>query len=319
MAGQFLTMDQREEISLGLADSVAMSWTDLARRAGAHRTTIAREVARNGGRQHYRADVAERRAEAQRPRPRPSRLVSDAVLRERVTTELRLCRSPAAIAADLFAEGRAQLCHESIYRALYGGELDVAARDCLRRRRRRRRGRQARHANKRPGLPNIALRPAAVNERAEAGHWEGDLIIGAHNRSAVLTMIERVSRYALLVDLPEGYCAEAVAGAFVEAFESIPANLRRSLTLDQGSEWAAWPSLAATYGLDVWFCDPHSPWQRGAIENFNGHARFWLPRGRRLDIVGPAELGRVVDLINNQRRRSLGWQSPATTYAALAS
>lgn len=143
-------------------------------------------------------------------------------------------------------------------------------------------------------------------------------IIGARNGSAVLTMIERVSRYALLTDLPEGYGSEAVAGAFVEAFESIPASLRRSLTLDQGSEWAAWPSLAATYGLDVWFCDPHSPWQRGAIENLNGHVRFWLPRGRRLDIVSPGELASVAGLLNNQRRRILGWESPAARYEALA-
>lgn len=318
MAGQSLTMSQREEISLGLAESPAISWTDLAGRATAHRTTVAREVARNGGRQHYRPADAQRRANIQRGRPRLSRLVTDTALRERVSAELLLCRSPAAIAADLFAEGSARVCHESIYRALYGGELDVAARDCLRRRRPRRRGRQTRHASKRPGLPNIAIRPGSVNERVEGGHWEGDLIIGAHNRSAVLTMIERVSRYCMLVDLPEGYSAEAVAGAFVEAFEAIPANLRRSLTLDQGSEWAQWRTLAATYGLDVWFCDPHSPWQRGAIENFNGHARFWLPRGRRLDVVGPDELGRVARLINNQRRRILGWESPATRYMALA-
>jgi IS30 family transposase len=311
-------MDQREEISLGLAGSPSATWTELAARAGAHRTTVAREVGRNGGRENYRAADAQRRAEAERCRPRPSRLVADAELRARVTAELALYRSPAAIAADLAAEGAARVCHESIFRSVYAGELDVKARDCLRRRRARRRGRQARHASKRPGLPNIAMRPAAVGERAEGGHWEGDLIIGAHNRSAVLSMIERVSRYALLVDLPEGYGAEALAAALVEAFELVPAGLRRSLTLDQGSEWAAWPSVAATYGLDVWFCDPHSPWQRGAIENLNGHVRFWLPRGRRLDVVGPDELASVAGLINNQRRRILGWESPATRYEALA-
>ncbi len=318
MAGPSLTMNQREEISLGLADSPLATWTELGERAGAHRTTVAREVGRNGGRQHYRPADAQRRTDAQRCRPRLSRLVVDTVLRARVTAELSSCRSPAAIAADLAVEGGSRVCHESIYRSVYAGELDVKARDCLRRRRPRRRGRQVRHATKRPGLPNIALRPASVAERGEGGHWEGDLIIGARNGSAVLTMIERVSRYALLVDLPEGYGAEAVTGAFVEAFESIPASLRRSLTLDQGSEWAAWPSLAATYGLDVWFCDPHSPWQRGAIENLNGHVRFWLPRGRRLDIVSPDELASVAGLLNNQRRRILGWDSPTTRYEALA-
>ncbi|MGH9267887.1 MAG: IS30 family transposase [Acidimicrobiales bacterium] len=168
-------MDQREEIALGLADSVSASWTDLATRAGAHRTTVAREVRRNGGRQNYRPADAERRAGVERCRPRLSRLVADTVLRARVTAELSSFRSPAAIAADLGAEGGARVCHESIYRAVYAGELDVKARDCLRRRRPRRRGRQARHATKRPGLPNIAVRPASVNDRSEGGHWEGDL------------------------------------------------------------------------------------------------------------------------------------------------
>lgn len=318
MAGKVLTMGQREEISLGLADDTAMSWTDLARRAGAHRTTVAREVARNGGRKHYRPADAQARAGTERCRPRLSRLVTDAVLRGRVTAELVAGRSPAAIAADLLAEGGPRVCHESIYRAVYASELDVAARDCLRRRRPRRRPRQARHTSKRPGLPNIAQRPAPVNERAEGGHWEADLVIGARNRSAVLTMVERLSRFCMLFDLPEGYGAEAVAAALVEAFELVPADLRRSLTLDQGSEWAAWPSLAATYGLDVWFCDPHSPWQRGSVENLNGHVRFWLPRGRRLDTVGPDELARISGLINNQRRRGLGWQSAAATYQSFA-
>ena len=310
MPGVPLLLSEREEIRVALEADPDVSFAEVARRIGRDRSTVSREVARNGGREAYRAAAAQGRAEQRRKRPRRWCLCADEALRERVTNELRAGRSPAAIAADLRAEGLA-LCHETICSAVYGGRLEVRARECLRRRRPRRRGRQARHASARPALPNISARPAAVNDRSELGHWEGDLIVGANNRSATLTLIERVTRFGRLIDLPEGYHAEAVLAAFLEAFESVPAPLRRSLTLDQGGEWAAWPALADAYGLDLWFCDPHSPWQRGAIENFNGHVRFWLPRGRRLDVVGPDELGRIEGAVNGQRRRLLGWSSPA--------
>lgn len=318
MPGKVLSREDRDVVARELSRDPGVEWTQLAGRVGVHRTTVMREVERNGGRDGYGAAAAQDRADRCRRRPRASVLVTDPVLGPRVTGELRDCRSPAAIAADLRAEGGPTVCAETIYRAVYGNELEVKARECLRRRRPRRRKRQARCESKRPGLPNIATRPAAINERGELGHWEADLIIGAHNRSAVLTMIERTMRYGRLVDLPEGYSAEAVLAALVEAFEVVPEHLRGSVTFDQGSEWAEWPTLAATYGLSVFFCDPHSPWQRGGIENFNGHARFWLPRGTRLDVVGPGELARIEGLLNNQRRKILDWESPARIYAAAA-
>jgi IS30 family transposase len=303
-------------IEAGLAGDGDVSWLELGCRMGVAATTVAREVNRNRGRQKYSADAAQVRAGRQARRPKTGRLVEPGLLRDRVNGELKLCRSPAAIAADLRAEGGKRVCVESIYRAVYAGEMEVKAKECLRRRRAKRRGRQQRHESKRPGVPNIALRPAVVDDRSELGHLEGDLIIGANNKSAVLTVIERVTRYCWLVDLPEGYTAEAVLAAWTELLDQIPAQLRKSLTLDQGSEWSQWETLSASYGLPVWFCDPHSPWQRGAIENLNGHARFWLPRGTRLDVVSPAELARIASLLNGQRRRSLGWDSPAMLYAA---
>ena len=313
-----LTRDQRGVIEGVLEAEVEVSWAELGRRVGVAATKVAREVERNRGRARYNADAAQGRADRLARRPKVAVLACPGPLRDRVRDELAQARSPAAIAADLAADGGVRVCHETIYQAVYAGVLDVDARVCLRRRRPRRRHRQHRHRSARPALANITARPQAVNDRSEVGHWEADLIIGANNASATLTMIERTLRYGRLVDLPCGYDAQAVLAALVEAFETIPPLLRRSLTLDQGSEWARWSSLAATYDLDVWFCEPHSPWQRGAIENFNGHVRFWLPRGTRLDVVGVEELARIETLLNNQRRRSLHWHSPAELYTTAA-
>jgi len=276
-----------------------------------------REVAANGGRSHYRPALAERRAETQRCRPRLQRLALAGLLRERVTAELRLGRSPVAIWADLVAEGATErVCPETIYAAIYAGVLDVKPTECLRTRRPRRRRRQLRHDTKRPGLPNIALRPAAVNERAELGHWEGDQIIGRSNRSSMLWLTERVTRYSIPVTTPEGYAGDAMLAGLAEGLDRIPSHLLRSITFDQGSEWGCLETIAATYGIDVWFCDPHSPWQRGQVENLNRQWRFWFPRGTDLSGVAPAHADHVASIVNGQRRRSLGYQSPAALYAA---
>jgi IS30 family transposase len=230
---------------------------------------------------------------------------------------LKACRSPAAIAADLWAEGATErVCAEAIYTALHHGRVEVKPSECLRRRRKHRRRRQERHTSKRPGLPNIASRPALINDRSVPGRREGDLIVGARNASAALTLIERQTRYGLLIDLPNGYTATDVLAGLCEAFDAVPAHLRHSVTFDQGSEWANWQSLAATYNLDVFFCDPHTPWQRGAIENSNGHVRFWLPRGQRLDTLTPTNRRHIESILNNQRRRNLDWASPAQLYTA---
>ena len=319
MPGAPLSLLEREEISLALTEDRDAPWATIARRVHRHPTTVMREVERNGGRRGYRPAVAERRSESQRCRPRQRRLGVEGALRDRVIAELALGRSPVAIWADLVAEEAAvRVCVETIYRAVYDGVLGVKATECLRTRRPRRRRRQARHESVRPGLPNIASRPAAVNDRAELGHWEGDQIIGYRNRSSMLWLTERVTRYSIGATMPEGYAGDAMLAGLADGLEKIPAHLLRSITFDQGSEWACWETIAATYGIDIWFCDPHSPWQRGQVENLNRQWRWWFPRGTDLGKVDQAEADRAASIINGQRRRSLDYQSPAQLYTRAA-
>jgi IS30 family transposase len=155
-----------------------------------------------------------------------------------------------------------------------------------------------------------------VNDRSELGHWEADQIIGARNRSSMLWLTERVSRYSFPVTMPEGYSAEAMIAGLTEGLERISAQLLRSITFDQGSEWASWPIIAEAYGIDCWFCDPHSPWQRGQVENLNRQWRWWFPRGADLAGITPGHADHAANNINGQRRRSLDHQSPAGLYAA---
>lgn len=318
MPGAPLSLSEREEISVALIGNRAVPWAVVGRRLGRHPTTISREVGANGGRHRYRPAVAELRSQRCLRRPRQRVLEGPGELRDRVTEELKLGRSPEAIWADLVADGVvSRVSIETIYTSLYAGALEVKARDCLRMRRPRRRGRQARHPSQRPSLPNIAARPDAVNDRTEPGHWEADHIIGRANRSALMCLTERVSRYSLLITMPNGYAAADALAGLVEGLEQIPDHLRRSITFDQGSEWAHWRALVDGYGLDAWFCDPHSPWQRGQVENINRQWRWWFPRGSDLASIDPAEANATAAIINGQRRRSLGYQSPATLYAAL--
>jgi len=317
MPGAALSLPEREEISRVLTLNPLTSWAQLGRELDRHPTTIAREVSTSGGRIRYRPAVADQAAKAAKSRPRPRLLEQPGPLRDRVTTELEQGRSPEAIWADLRADSIAgRPCVETIYTTVYAGALDVKASDCLRTRRRRRRSRQTRHTSVRPALPNIALRPGPVDDRTELGHWEADQIIGARNRSSMLWLTERVTRFSIPVTMPEGYTARAMVGGLVEGLEQIPVHLLKSITFDQGSEWANWAEIADGYGIDCWFCDPHSPWQRGQIENLNRQFRFWFPRGTDLSIVTPAEAQAVADIINGQRRRKLDYQSPASLYAA---
>lgn len=317
MPGAPLSLPEREEISLALTESRDASWASIARRIGRHPTTVAREVAVHGGRAKYRPAVADRAAVRCRRRPRDRLAMVSVELRERLVDELRQGRSPEAIWADLRAEQVPVVpCVETIYQAIYSGALGVKATECLRTRRPRRRGRQARHPNKRAGLPNIAHRPKRVTKRTEVGHWEIDQIIGARNQSSLLTFTERVTRYAMAITMPEGYDAPATLAGLIEGLERIPTGLLRSVTFDQGSEWAQWETIAATYNIDVWFCDPHSPWQRGQIENQNRAWRWWYPRGTRLDNLDQTHVDHVAAIINGQRRRKLAYQRPTDLYAA---
>jgi len=181
----------------------------------------------------------------------------------------RVDRHPTTVAREVEGHGGRHKYRPAT--AVYARVLDMKATGCLRMRRPRRRSRQARHANTRPALANIAARPATVGDRSEVGHWEADQIVGAHNRSSMLWLTERVMRFSIPVTLPEGHTAAAMAAGLVEGLDQIPDGLLASITFDQGSEWANWSEIAEGYGIDCWFCDSHSPWQRGQIENLTAN------------------------------------------------
>jgi len=318
MPGTPLSSRDRDEIHVALIESRDMSWAEIGRRVDRHPTTIMREVQANAGRHMYRPATAQRRAGRCRRRPRQRLLAQHGDLRTRIQTELESGRSPVAISLDLDAEGTTgRPCVETIYLAVYDGTLGVTARECLRMRRPRRRSRTRRNPSNRPALPNIVSRPTTVNDRTEPGHWEVDQIIGANNASSMIWLSERVSRYSIPITMPLGYAANAVLAGLVEACDQIPPHLLRSLSFDQGSEWAEWESIAVTYNLDCWFCEPHSPWQRGQIENLNRQFRWWFPRGTDLGRVTQADADHAATIVNGQRRRGLGNHSPTDLYAAL--
>jgi IS30 family transposase len=317
MPGAPLSLLEREEISLALIEDRSTTWAEIARRVRRHPTTISREVGANGGRIRYRPASADKSATAKLGRPRCRRLELPGVLTDRVTAELRLGRSPVAIWADMVADKvEVRVCVETIYAAVFAGVLEVKPTECLRSRRPRRKRRMARHESIRPALPNITARPAAVGDRSELGHWEGDQIIGRRNRSSMLWLTERVTRFSIGVTMPEGYSADAIVAGLADGLDRIPPHLRKSITFDQGTEWVNWPEIADSYGMDVWFCEPHSPWQRGQIENLNRQFRWWFPRGISLGSIEPTYVDHVASIVNGQRRRGLDYKSPTELYAA---
>lgn len=304
----------------------------IARRLGRAASTVSRELQRNaltprpghrsraGTAPRYSGVQAQWTATARRCRPRPRRLVSDRVLRGQVLAGLGRGWSPQQIAADLtrrFPQDRGmRISHEAIYQAIYlqgRGSLraELTYQQALRTGRTRRRH-QSRIATNKPWVDlNIAARPAEVADRAVPGHWEGDLLIGAANASAVATLVERATRFLLLVALPGGKVSEHVAAQLTAAMTRLPAHLRRTLTWDQGSELAAHARFSLATGCEVYFCDPHSPWQRGTNENTNGLLRQYLPRGLDLTTRTQTDLDHIADLLNTRPRQTLNWDTPA--------
>ena len=283
-----LSLEEREEISRAIARG--RSARALGRALGRSHTTIAREIDRCGGRRRYRAHAAERESWRRARRPRPTKLELFPPLRRLVSERLRADYSPEQISGWLkiqYPDNEAmRVSHETIYRALY-----VQARGTLKREltRHLRRGRQRRYArsqsSKRQGqgkltdMVMISERPAEVEDRAVPGHWEGDLLIGTRT-NAIATLVERQTRYCQLVALPEGTAAEQVCEALKASITTLPAQLRRSLTWDQGSEMSEHRRFSVETGVEVYFCDPRSPWQRGSNENTNGLLRQYSPRAR---------------------------------------
>ena len=308
-----------ERVRIEALRSEGMRCEDIAERLGRHPSTVWRELDRGRGRDGvYQASQAQQAAQARARRPRDSKLEADEGLAARVCRGLRRGWSPHAISADLADTGR-RVCAETIYRAAYSGRgLGRDAWKDLPRRRRRRRPRIS-HAQKASPLGSfrpLRERPAAAADRSEPGHWEGDLIVGEQNRTAAATLVERVSRHTLVVPLPQGYRAPQVARAVTAALARQPAHLVRTLTWDQGREMARWADIEAALGIEVFFCDPHAPWQRPSNEHANGLLRRWLPKATPLDL-NPLRLSVIEDNLNWMPRRIHNWQSAAAVYTQL--
>lgn len=314
-----LSLTEREEISRGIASG--SSARRIATGLGRSHTTIAREINRCGGRSGYRAHAAEREAWRRSRRPRPTKIGLSSELAEVIEERLRQDHSPEQIAGWLKLRypdnASMHVSHETIYRALYiqtRGTLKAELTRHLRRGRMRRYARtqtsKRQGQGKIAGMVNIAERPPEVEDRAVPGHWEGDLMMG-DKTSAIATLVERQSRYCQLVSLPDGKGAMEVCEALKESITTLPAGLWRSLTWDQGSEMSEHRRFAIDSGVEVYFCDPQSPWQRGSNENTNGLLRQYFPRGQTFDGIDQQALDEVAAKLNGRPRKTLGFRTPA--------
>jgi transposase, IS30 family len=349
--GRFLCLAERELIDQCWADG--WSKADIARELGRHPTTIGRELDNNRlprgrrkpplpdgrrrrpgpvpgqrSRPHYRAAKAQQRAEEMSRRPKTTKLTENPRLLSWVQKWLKDGLSPEQIAGRLpleFPDDESmRISHEAIYQALYvqgRGELRRELTRCLRtgralrKPRRRADGRRERIKDK----VMISDRPAEVADRAVPGHWEGDLIKGENGLSSVGTLVERTTRFVLLLHLPDGAGAEAVRDAITDKITILPRALRRTLTWDQGIELARHAELTIAANLPVYFCDPHSPWQRGTNENTNGLLRQYLPKGSDLSVHSAAELDAIADRLNRRPRKTLAFKTPAEVLTQLLS
>jgi IS30 family transposase len=317
-----LTLADREEITLGL--HAGESFAVIARRLGKAVSTVSREVAGNGGRRCYRAWRAHRRACEQARRPKACKL-ADHRLAAQVSCWLTDWWSPVQISRRLRIEfphdPMMWVSHETIYQALYvqgRGELRRELARCLRTGRAKRRPR-GRHDNTGQirNMVMISERPAEADDRAVPGHWEGDLIIGGNLTSAVGTLVERTSRFVLLLHLPGGRDAHLVEQAMRQAIGTLPAELSRSITWDQGKELAYHADFTVATGIPVYFCEPHKPWQRGSNENTNGLLRQYLPKGTDLSVHTADELAGIARSLNGRPRKTLGFMTPSEKLAEL--
>ena len=319
-----LSADEREEIRGGLDNGESLCC--IARRLGRSPSTVSREVNANGGRDGYAGWRAHRRASDLARRPKTAKLAGCPRLRAQVETWLvEELWSPTQISAQLRLEfpddPMMRVSAETIYQSLYvqsRGALRKELAACLRTGRAIRRNRS--RIDRPGGITDkvmISERPPEVEDRAVPGHWEGDLIIGKNGKSAVGTLVERSTRYVMLLHLVGDHTAETVCAAMTAKIRTLPDHLVRSITWDQGTEMAQHAAFTVDTGVAIYFCDPHSPWQRGSNENTNGLLRQWMPKGTDLSVHTEADLDTIAYKLNNRPRQTLGWMKPSQALAQL--
>lgn len=319
LPGARLTRDERWLIDRGCR--WGWSFRETARRLGRPASTVAREVARTGGRDRYDAWKADRLAGERARRPKALKLVANPDLAAEVASRLRRCWSPQQIAGRLRLEHgddpHWRVSHETIYKSLFlqgRGGLERELLEALRtgRTRRRPRGYRIAGRGKVPDMVMISQRPPEAEDRAVPGHWEGDLIIGRRDgNSQIGVMVERTSRFVMLLALPDNRRAETVRDVIAQKIQKLPTNLVRSLTWDQGKEMGQHAKFTIDTGVAVYFCDPHSPWQRGTVENTNRLLRQYFPRGADYSPLSEADLDLVADELNQRPRKTLDYRTPA--------
>lgn len=318
-----LSLDDRISIRSGLDRGLTLR--QIGRSVGRNASTICREVKANGGRSAYAPVSAHRRAGVRARRPKPTKLDTNPRLCARVIEDLQQLWSPEQIARRLKKEFENDptmwISHETIYLSIYvqgRGELRKELARCLRTGRAARRHRGGPdHRGRIPDMVMISQRPAEAEDRAVPGHWEGDLIIGKDGRSAIGTLVERSTRYVMLLHLAHDRTAESVREAITRKVPTLPDSLWRTLTWDQGKELAEHARITVDTGVEVYFCDPHSPWQRGSNENINGLLRQYFPKGTDLSVHDEKRLDEVADSLNRRPRKTLAWETPSEKLAEL--
>jgi transposase, IS30 family len=322
--GRFLSFQDRVTIQAGLR--CGWSHARIGEEVGRDRTVIWREVRRHSGSDgRYWATFAHRCAQHARRRPKVPKLVANPELAWFVEEAMDEGWSPKLIAevvAEMFPDdGTMQISHETIYRALYVQTRGVLRADLAKQLSTKRRARIPRGSTRSPSpykdAFTISERPPEVEDRAIPGHWEGDLIIGKGSKSAIGTLVERTTRYTILLHLPGDHTADTVATAMIAAMKELPADLRRTITWDRGTELADYRRITSELEAPVFFCDPHSPWQRGSNENTNRLLRHWFEKGTDLSTHSAADVKRVQNTLNARPRPTLGLRTPAQQIAKL--
>jgi IS30 family transposase len=343
-SGRFLNLAEREEIFVGVERSESIR--QIARRLGRAPSTVLRELRRNMRRRYrtrrqlfarrgmhrvlpwdYRPSVAQLWADQRAARPKQAKLATQLALKEQVQARLLKKLSPRQISVQLQGlfpdDPSMQVSHETIYQSIYVQGRGALRRELAKSLRTGRALRRPQRRNERrgriPGMVSISERPAEVEDRAVPGHWEGDLLMGKANRSAIGTLVERSTRFLILLHLGNKFGAEEVEKALIEATYRLPRVLWKSLTWDQGHEMANHAQIRLATDLDIYFCDPASPWQRGSNENTNGLLRQYFPKGTDLSGYHPDYLEYVSAEMNQRPRMTLGWRTPAEALNQLLS